>query len=336
MTFKAAFSFADGKTLFCPVGEQESVLDAALKNGIRLPFDCREGVCATCKGQCESGKYSQQYVDEDALNADDLSNGKVLTCQTHLHSDATFSFNFDSSLCTGEQACYSGLVSDIQHISPTTAVLKIAMDDAHGGPEYLPGQYARLTVPGSECQRAYSFSNWPAGGNIEFLVRMLADGKMSQYLRETCKPGDRITLDAPYGTFYLRDITRPVVMAAGGTGLSAFLAMLDSIAARGTTFPIHLYYGVRTAEDICELERLIGYQSSMSTFSFDIVLSNPGPGWRGKTGYITDHLSPSETWQNGVDLYVCGPPGMVDSISHWLSQASLPATRLYYEKFLSS
>jgi anthranilate 1,2-dioxygenase reductase subunit len=335
MSYKAAFTFTDGKTLFCPVAEKESVLDAALKNGIRLPFDCREGVCATCKGTCESGKYSQEYVDDDALNEHDLENGKVLTCQTHLHSDATFSFNFESTACAENQGICDGVVSEIQHISPTTAILKIVPESA-SVPEYLPGQYARLNIPGTNSTRAYSFANWPEGDSLAFLIRILPDGVMSHYIRQRCKPGDRIQIEAPYGTFYLRDIRRPVVMMAGGTGLSAFLAMLDKLALSQCDYPIHLIYGVRSEEDICELERLIGYQSHLPAFSFTIVLSAPGPDWQGKTGYIADNVSLTDVYQEGFDLYVCGPPPMVDAVNLWVTQQPCPEITVYCEKFINS
>lgn len=82
MNHKVAFSFADGKTLFFPVQANEILLDAALRNGINIPLDCREGVCGTCQGRCDSGDYSQDYVDEEALCAQDLLQRKMLSCQT--------------------------------------------------------------------------------------------------------------------------------------------------------------------------------------------------------------------------------------------------------------
>lgn len=336
MTFKAAFSFADGKTLFCPVGRNESVLDAALKNGIRLPFDCREGVCATCKGQCESGKYTLQYVDEDALNDDDLARGHVLTCQTHLQSDATFSFHFDAALCADTPTHYYGIVRDVQRVSSSTAILTLTMEESCGAPDYLPGQYAQLTLPGHDDKRAYSFSNWPATGDVTFLIRLLPDGLMSNYLRESCQPGDRIAMDAPFGTFYLRDVTRPVVMMAGGTGLSAFLAMLDKLALEGCDYPVHLLYGVRTSADICEAQRLRGYSARLRAFSVEIVLSAPDDEWQGKTGYITDNIVLPDACARGFDLYVCGPPALVDGVNHWVNQADVPDIQVYYEKFIPS
>ncbi|MDO2286080.1 2Fe-2S iron-sulfur cluster-binding protein, partial [Escherichia coli] len=88
-----------GKTLFLPVGHDDLLLDAALRHGITLPLDCREGVCGTCMGRCEAGSYSLDYADEDTLSAADLEQRKVLACQTRVRSDAAFYFDFASTLC---------------------------------------------------------------------------------------------------------------------------------------------------------------------------------------------------------------------------------------------
>ncbi|MBF3226056.1 anthranilate 1,2-dioxygenase electron transfer component AntC, partial [Pseudomonas aeruginosa] len=90
--------------------------------------------------------------------------------------------------------------------------------------DFLPGQYARLQVPGSDCRRAYSFANRPNPQNhLQFLIRLLPGGAMSDYLRQGCRVGDEIRFEAPLGTFYLRQVERPLLLVAGGTGLSAFL-----------------------------------------------------------------------------------------------------------------
>ena len=119
MNHKVAFSFADGKTLFFPVGANEILLDAALRNGIKIPLDCREGVCGTCQGRCESGDYSQDYVDEEALSSLDLQQRKMLSCQTRVKSDATFYFDFDSSLCNAPGPVQ--VRGTVSCLTPTTA-----------------------------------------------------------------------------------------------------------------------------------------------------------------------------------------------------------------------
>ncbi|SEN57372.1 anthranilate 1,2-dioxygenase reductase subunit [Pseudomonas sp. ok272] len=333
MNHKVAFSFADGKTLFFPVQANEILLDAALRNGINIPLDCREGVCGTCQGRCESGDYSQDYVDEEALSSLDLAQRKMLTCQTRVTSDATFYFDFASSLCNAAKPAQRlGKVCEVQPVSDSTAIVYLQLDQPL---DFLPGQYARLSIPGTAHQRSYSFANRP-GNRLQFLIRLLPDGVMSNYVRERCQVGDELLLEAPLGAFYLRQVARPLVLVAGGTGLSALLGMLDELVARGCEQPVHLYYGVRSAADLCEAERIKAYAETLPGFRYTEVLSDPSPQWTGKRGYLTDHFEVAELRDTTADMYVCGPPPMVESIKQWRQDQGLECVQLYYEKFTES
>ncbi len=339
MTHKVAFSFADGKTLFLDVASNELLLDAALRNGVKIPLDCREGVCGTCQGVCESGRYEQDYVDEEALSADDLAQRKILSCQTRVFSDASFFFNFDSSLCHADnKALLSAKVTGVRQVSDSTAILHLDASAHSRRLDFLPGQYARMHVPGTQAWRSYSFANSPNDANqLQFLIRLLPDGAMSNYIRAHCEPGQTVEFEAPLGTFYLRHVDRPLVMVAGGTGLSAFLGMLDELAAcGGCGQPVRLYYGVTNAGDLCELERLAGYAERIEDFSYEAVVLNPSPQWQGKTGLIPQHLDLSAFGERAFDMYLCGPPPMVEAIKQWLAEQRVEDFRLHYEKFSDS
>ncbi|WP_053136067.1 anthranilate 1,2-dioxygenase electron transfer component AntC [Pseudomonas sp. MIACH] len=338
MMYKVALNFADGKTLFCPVQPNEILLDAALKSGIKIPLDCREGVCATCQGRCESGSYTQDYVDEEALSKQDLADRKILSCQTRVLSDASFYFDFDSTLCgsAGTSEVIT-TVTDVIQVSDSTAILKVELASGSAPLNYLPGQYARLQVPDTGHSRSYSFACAPGSRTLEFLVRLLPSGVMTDYMRDRCKVGDIIKMEAPLGAFYLRHIDRPVLMVAGGTGLSAFLGMLDQLAEKGGAgFPVHLFYGVRTEQDLCEIPRIEAYKSTIQGFDFTPVLSNAADDWQGKKGFIPEHLAPFERSDTPFDLYMCGPPPMVESVKKWHLEKQLTSVRMYFEKFTES
>ncbi|MCY1397595.1 Anthranilate 1,2-dioxygenase electron transfer component [compost metagenome] len=336
-TYKVAFNFADGKTLFCAVKSNEVLLDAALRSGIKIPLDCREGVCATCQGRCESGQYTQDYVDEEALSAADLEQRKILSCQTRVQSDAAFYFDFDSTLCGAHgPSSLQGRVSQVQQVSPSTAILHLDINAADKALDYLPGQYARLKVPGTEHSRSYSFANLGGNGKLQFLIRLLPQGVMTDYIRERCQVADVIDFEAPLGAFYLRHVDRPLVLVAGGTGLSAFLGMLDQLAEQGCSQPVHLYYGVRDAADLCEVSRIEAYAQRIPGFRFTPVISEPDEQWPGKRGYIAEHLELAELRDQPFDMYLCGPPPMVESIKTWMQDQQLDHARLYLEKFTQS
>ncbi|MDW7564273.1 2Fe-2S iron-sulfur cluster-binding protein, partial [Klebsiella pneumoniae] len=102
------------------------LLDAAVRQGINLPLDCREGVCGTCQGQCETGIYEQEYVDEDALSERDLAERKMLACQTRVKSDAAFYFDHDSAICNaGDTLKIETKVTAVELVSETTAILHL-------------------------------------------------------------------------------------------------------------------------------------------------------------------------------------------------------------------
>lgn len=340
MSHSVALNFADGKTFFISVLENEVLLDAAFRQGITLPLDCREGVCATCQGQCESGRYTQDYVDENALSEQDLAQRKILACQTRVQSNSAFYFDYDSSFCNaGETLKVKTTVTHVELVSETTAILHLDAREYKHKIDFLPGQYARLKIPNAMDWRSYSFANLPNVDNqLQFLIRLLPQGLMSDYLREHCQVGQTIAMEAPLGSFYLRQIepSKPLVFVAGGTGLSAFLGMLDQIAKQDIKPPIRLYYGVNKEQDLCEQERLYCYASQISNFEYHPVVSQPTEQWIGKKGFIHEHLDVAHLNDNAFDMYLCGPPPMIDAVKTWLDDHSIDHGRVYSEKFIQS
>ncbi|MBF7685415.1 anthranilate 1,2-dioxygenase electron transfer component AntC [Acinetobacter sp. B10A] len=339
MSHSVALNFADGKTFFISINEGELLLDAAFRQGIKLPLDCREGVCGTCQGQCESGRYEQEYVDEDALSELDLEERKVLACQTRVQSDASFYFDHDSNMCgANDPVAIDAVLTRVDVISETTAVIYLDASHVKHQLKYLPGQYARLKIPNTESWRSYSFANCSNVDNeLQFLIRLLPDGVMSNYLRNDYQIGDKIELEAPLGSFYLREVENPLIFVAGGTGLSAFLGMLDDLKTRKDQLPpIKLFYGVNKQADLCEEARLEAYRQCFEQFEYHPVIGQATEEWHGKVGFIHEHLDEMELKKQPFDMYLCGPPPMIDAVKTWLSQSSVADYKIYSEKFLQS
>ncbi|MCP8689710.1 anthranilate 1,2-dioxygenase electron transfer component AntC [Marinobacterium sedimentorum] len=337
---KVALSFTDGRTHFVGVNANEPLLDAALRQGITLPVDCREGVCATCKGTCESGDYSLDYVDEDALSEADLARGAVLACQMRVSSDCAVKFDFESTLCTSAGPLeVEAVVQSVEQLSDSTAIVHIDAASLDQQLDFLPGQYAHVQVPGTDQWRSYSFACAPNATNgLQFLIRLLPQGAMSDYLRDRAAPGDQIRLKAPLGAFYLRKVSRPLVLVAGGTGLSAFLGMLDEMAAEpgACTQPVTLFYGVTQAQDLCELERLQRYAERLPGFSYHRIVMRESEDWQGPVGVVTDLFEECHFNDGEVDTYLCGPPPMVEAVKQWLDQRAMANCQVYFEKFSAS
>lgn len=337
MTHRAAIIFRDGVSQFIDVEPNEILLDAAFRHGLQLPLDCREGVCATCRGLCESGDVDMEYVDEDALSPEQISQGHILACQTRLKSSGTFYFDIDSEVCNTRQHTYSGRVSALTLHSDTVATLEITLNDGEPALNFLPGQYARIQIPGTAESRAYSYACADAhSARVRFLIRLLPQGAMSDYLRQRCRVGDAIDFTASFGAFYLREVTRPLLFIAGGTGLSAFLSMLEQLAAQGLTQqPVTLYYSVSRESDISELARLEALCERLPDFSYQVVVSRPGEAWQGKRGRVTQVLE-AQRLQQPFDAYLCGPPPMVTAACEWLAAQPVAEHNIYFEKFVSS
>lgn len=148
------------------------------------------------------------------------------------------------------------MVTSVQRLSGTTAILRIDASGIDDAITFKAGQFAQLQVPGTDAWRNYSFAHPDDGRTeLEFIIRLLPDGEMSNYVRDRAKPGDRIALRCSKGGFYLRPIVRPVILVAGGTGLSAILAMAQSLDS-DVEQPVHLLYGVTAAEDLCKQDEL--------------------------------------------------------------------------------
>lgn len=335
MSYQIALNFEDGVTRFIEATGHETVADAAYRQGINIPLDCRDGACGTCKCKAESGRYDlgDNFI-EDALSEDEVAEGYVLTCQMRAESDCVIRIPASSQLCKTEQASFEAAISDVRQLSASTIALSIK-GEALSRLAFLPGQYVNLKVPGSEQSRAYSFSSLQKDGEVSFLIRNVPGGLMSSFLTNLAKAGDSMTLAGPLGSFYLRPIQRPLLLLAGGTGLAPFTAMLEKIAEQGSEHPLHLIYGVTNDFDLVELDRLQALAARIPNFTFSACVANPDSQYPHK-GYVTQHIEPRHLNDGDVDVYLCGPPPMVEAVSQYVREQGITPANFYYEKFAAA
>ncbi len=332
---KIALNFEDGVTRFIDAAGGETVADAAYRQGINIPLDCRDGACGPCKCFAEAGRYDlgQEYI-EDALSEEEVAQGYVLTCQMRAESDCVIRVPASSQVCKTEQASYQASISNVRQLSDSTIALSIK-GESLSRLAFLPGQYVNLGVPGSEQTRAYSFSSLQKDGEVSFLIRNVPGGLMSSFLTGLAKAGDSMTLAGPLGSFYLREIRRPLLLLAGGTGLAPFTAMLEKIAEEGSAHPLHLIYGVTNDFDLVELDRLEDFAARIPNFTFSACVANPDSQHPLK-GYVTQHIEPRHLNDGDVDVYLCGPPPMVEAVSQYIREQGITPANFYYEKFAAS
>ncbi|MBT0729202.1 benzoate 1,2-dioxygenase electron transfer component BenC [Rosenbergiella nectarea] len=332
MSYIIALNFEDGVSRFIQCHADEKVLDAAYRQKINLPMDCSDGVCGTCKCHCESGKFDlgDDFLDE-ALSDTEVAQQMVLTCQMVPESDCVINVPMASTLCKTTPQTWTTTISQLTRLSDSTLELELECEEACGI-DFLSGQYVNLTTPQGDVTRAYSFSSLPGANRLTFLIRNVPNGAMSHYLSELAKTGDRMTLAGPQGSFYLREVQRPLLLLAGGTGLSPLLSILYTLARQETKMPIHLIYGVSRDTDRVKLDVLQKFTERLADFSYQLCVSDPETS-EPLTGHVTDHIHPNHLHEGEVDIYLCGPPPMVDSVMSWLQQQHITPQHFYYEKF---
>jgi benzoate/toluate 1,2-dioxygenase reductase component len=329
-SYNIALNFEDGVTRFVACKPGEKVLDAAFRAKINLPMDCSDGVCGTCKCRAESGSYDlgDEYI-EDALSEDEKDSGLVLTCQMVPQSDCVIAVPASSTACKTEQSKFAATVSRVEPHNDAAVVLELDVDSA--APVFLAGQYVNIDVPGSGQHRSYSFSSSPGQSKISFLIKRIPGGVMSTWL-ESAQPGNKVELIGPLGSFYLRAVERPLLFLAGGTGLAPFLSMLEVLARADSQQKVHLIYGVTRDLDLVQVDAIEAYVAKLPNFTYATVVADADSAHPAK-GWVTQHM-PAEALNDGdVDVYLCGPPPMVDAVRKYFDDNGVRPNSFHYEKF---
>jgi benzoate/toluate 1,2-dioxygenase reductase subunit len=333
MSHTIALQFEDGVTRFISCNPNEKLSDAAYRQKVNIPLDCRDGACGTCRGLCESGRYDMppdSYI-EDALDEKDAQAGYVLACQMRPTSDCVVRIPATSAACKTGVSDYRGTIAAVEQLSPSTIRFSVVLDHP-ALLDFLPGQYVNVAVPGTDQTRSYSFSSAPGAAQASFVVRNVPNGLMSTYLTAQAQPAQPISFSGPYGSFYLRTVQRPVLMLAGGTGIAPFLSMLDVLAAKGFGHPVRLVYAVTNDHDLVGLDHLDRIVAQHPQFQYVTTVATESSSHPRK-GYATAHVEPA--WMNGgdVDVYLCGPVPMVEAVRGWLDSTGITPASFHFEKF---
>jgi benzoate/toluate 1,2-dioxygenase reductase component len=334
MGHNIALNFEDGVTRFVESRSGETVADASYRVGINIPLDCRDGACGTCKCHAESGEYDSGDYIEDALTDEEAIQGFALACQMRPKTDLVIKIAASSEVCKTKGQNFSARLKGVERLSPTTIAFSLSLEGSEGL-GYLAGQYVNVLVPGTDQRRSYSFSSTPGSPELSFLVRDIPRGVMSSFLRENAKPGTSMEFIGPAGSFYLREIKRPLLFLAGGTGLAPFLSMLGRVATTGSAHPVHLIYGVTNDEDLVEIEQLKQFAELIPGFTFSCCIAAEAGAYPQK-GYVTRYIEPGHVNDGDVDIYLCGPPPMVEAVRGWLAEQGIAPANFYYEKFSPS
>ena len=335
------------KVRFQPVGieievnEDETVLNAAFRQGVSLTHGCREGQCSACKSFLLDGDIEMEKYSTFALPEYESEEGYVLLCRSHAYSDLEVELiNYDEDILRLGIPIVT-LQTIVEEIEPLTHDIKrLVLRFAEPGQRMLftAGQYADIRIPGSEEHRAYSMANTPrANDHLEFIIKVFPGGRFSSLLEGGISVGQDLVVKGPYGVFMLREKSNSdIICIGGGSGMAPLWSVLNSMAERGIERKATYYYGARTRKDLFYLDRLQQLEERLPGFRFVPALSmaTAEDEWDGETGLITEVLDRNlEAGQKQMQAYLCGPPPMIDAAIPVLVSKGIGEDRIFFDKF---
>ncbi len=325
------------------VDEDQTILRAAAEQGVQLMHGCKEGQCAACKSFVLEGEDIElDRYSTFALPDFEKEEGQTLLCRAHPYEDLVIELlNYDEEIIRGGLPLRRGVVEVVSN-QPLTHDLRHLVVRLVEPQEikFFPGQYMDFQVPGTEETRSFSMANTPnRDGLFEFVIKIYPGGLFSEYLAEKVQPGDQLRVEAPFGTFTLRESrTSDLLFVGGGAGMAPMLGLLRSMAERGVRRRVTFYYGARTSADLCFTDELAELGGRLTDFAFVPALSHApdDDGWAGERGMVTEVVRRRETNLAGVDAYVCGPPPMVDAAVATLTALGVAENNIFYDKFTTT
>lgn len=318
--------------------EDEPILDAALRQGVRLAFGCRDGQCASCKARILEGEVDYGDYSPFALMDFEKEEGYVLLCQaTPLEDLVIEATKLEADELPGE---YRGRIGDVVTLTYDTKSFLIQLVDPPSI-GFRAGQYIDVFIPGAGVTRSYSISSPPSRPQaIEIVVRYVPGGVGSGYLHRL-HIGDEIRFSGPYGESYLReDSDREVIFVAGASGIGPIRSMLLHAFEKrlDERRKMTLFFGVRRLRDLYYDEEFSRLEREHPNFRFVPALSEAGdPQWTGEVGLITEVMNKylGDRSLQECEAYLAGPPAMIDAAILLLRERGIPTERIRFDKFTS-
>ncbi|HZH25601.1 MAG TPA: 2Fe-2S iron-sulfur cluster-binding protein [Azospirillaceae bacterium] len=289
-----------------------TILDAALDASVGYPHGCRSGRCGMCKSRLLEGRVEMGAHTKFALPPEQREQGLILACRAVPLEDCTVSWLGDEvpvNHPVERIACRVEAVEDLTH---DIRLVRLASNDGQCM-VFSPGQYARVTFPGCPT-RDYSMANLPGTPVLEFFVRRVPGGAASTYAAERLAVGDKVTVEGPFGSAYLREShAGPILAIAGGSGLAPIKAIVEGALSAGMRQPIHVYFGARTERDVYLEPHFDRLAKRHPNLQFIPVLSAAVDVTHRRAGLVTQAVAVDFLSLRGWKVYLAGPPGMVEA-----------------------
>ena len=320
----------------------EAMLAAGIRQGIGLPYGCKDGACGSCKCKLVSGSVVHGPHQSKALSADEEAAGYVLTCCGVAQSDVVIESRQVTEVGAFPIKKMPVRVSALERASHDVMVLRLQLP-ASDTFQYHAGQYVEFLLRDGD-RRSYSMANAPhtqtAAPSLELHVRHMPGGKFTDHVFGPMKEKDILRIEGPYGSFFLReDSDKPMVLLASGTGFAPIKAVIEHMQFKGITREATLYWGGRRPSDLYQSAWIEARLAEMPNLRYVPVVSNalPDDEWTGRTGFVHEAVLQDLPDLSGHEVYACGAPIVIDSARRdYTTMAGLPEEAFFADSFTSA
>lgn len=332
-----------GKTF--TANADESILEAALRQGIQLPYGCKNGACGSCKGQVVSGSVTHGDHSDKALPQQEATNGSALFCCARATSDLMIDVREVTGAGDIPIKKVPCRVAHIERAAEDVVIVHLQLPATERF-QFLAGQYIEFLLKDGK-RRAYSLASAPhEEGPIELHIRHMPGGSFTDFVfgstqdGATMKEKDILRFEGPLGSFFLReDSDKPIIFVASGTGFAPIKSIIEHMRHQGLSRKIKLYWGGRRPRDFYHDTLCKEWEEKIPHFEYIPVASDltPEDTWTGKTGFVHQVAMQENPDMSGYQVYACGAPIVVESARHdFVAHCALPADEFYADAFTSA
>jgi CDP-4-dehydro-6-deoxyglucose reductase len=320
----------------------ETVLEAALRQSIGLPYGCKNGACGTCKGKVLEGSVQHKAHSSSALSPAEEAKGLALFCSALPQSDLVIEARELTGVGDIPIRKMPVRIAKIERAAPDVAIVSVQLP-VNFRLQFRAGQYMDLILKDG-VRRQYSIATAPhADELLQLHIRHMPGGVFTDRLFAMAEPPvkerDIVRIEAPLGTFFLReDNERPIVLLAGGTGFAPLKAIAEHIFHKGinATRPVALYWGARARRDLYMAELPLRWEALEPNFRYVPVLSEPSAddAWTGRTGFVHRAVMQDLPDLSPAQVYACGAPAMIDAARRdFTALCGLPDDQFFADAF---
>ena len=313
----------------------ETILDAALRQGLTMPYGCKDGACGACKGHVQSGSVDHGKAQAHALKDEEKAAGMALYCCAKPQSDLVIECK---QITSGTQIPVKTLPSRIEkleRLAPDVIELHLRLP-ASERLQFLAGQYIDILLKDGR-KRSFSLANAPHDDALlQLHIRHVPGGLFTDQLFSTLKVRDILRFNGPHGSFYLReDSARPMILLAGGTGFAPIKAIVEHAIAENCQRPMFIYWGAKARIDLYQNALPEAWAAQHANIRYVPVLSAPAAGdaWTGRTGFVHQAVLADFADLSGHQVYACGSPAMIDSAKRDFMAQGLPEEEFFADAF---